>query len=177
MNTLELNNGLRIDQLGFGTADIGDDEITKNAVQSAIDVGYRRIDTASYYDNEHVIGEVISNSDLPREEFTIATKVWNSDQGYDGTLNSIQTSMRKLKTDYIDIFLLHWPVPNKRLKSWKAMEELYESGTLKAIGVSNFTIDHLEELIQHSPVPPVINQVEFHPFLFQSELLKYCNSK
>ncbi|TFF99872.1 MAG: aldo/keto reductase [Promethearchaeota archaeon] len=171
-STYKLNNGVEIPVLGFGTWTLkGDGAI--NAIQWALEEGYRLIDTASMYNNENEVGTAIANSNISREELFITTKVWDSEQGYEKTLNAFEQSLNKLKLEYLDLYLIHWP-RDKFLDTWKAMEKLYEEEKIKAIGVSNFTIEHLNSLLSHSNIIPAVNQVEFHPFLYQKELLGFC---
>ena len=171
----ELNNGVNIPILGLGTWDVYGNQATKS-VKWALETGYRLIDTASFYGNEEEIGQAIRESGISRGDIFLTTKVWDSEQGYENTLKAFERSIKKLKVDYIDLYLIHWP-RNQRIETWKAMEKLYDSERVKAIGVSNFTIKHLEDLIENSNQIPSINQVEFSPFLYQEELLKYCNNK
>ncbi|MGV9171875.1 MAG: aldo/keto reductase [Promethearchaeia archaeon] len=171
---VELNNGRKMPIFGLGTWLLTGKEVG-DSVKWALDAGYRLIDTATIYGNERQIGKAIKSHDISREELFITTKVWNSDQGYKSTLRAFESSLRKLDTDYIDLYLIHWPV-SKRLETWKALEELYEEGKTRAIGVSNFTIRHLEELIQKRDIVPAVNQFEFSPFLYNKELLEFCES-
>ncbi len=170
-----LNNGIKIPVLGYGTFTM-DNASAEDAVSSAIRVGYRHIDTASYYKNEKGVGNAVKSSGIPREEFFLTTKVWMDDLGYDKTMTSFEESLRDLQTDYLDLYLIHWPRP-LALESWKAMETLYRDGVIKAIGVCNYTPAYLEDLIQNSDVIPAVNQVELHPGLQQNELLRYCRSR
>ena len=177
-----LNNGVQIPIIGFGTYKIPEGDETVNAVKLALGAGYRLIDTAKVYRNEASVGQAIRESGLKREEIFVTTKLWNIDQGYETTLKAIDESLMKLGMSYVDLYLVHWPTAdiqaltsiNKREETWKAMEEIYKSGKAKAIGVSNFTIKHLEEMKNYATVMPALNQVEFHPFLYQAELLNYC---
>jgi len=171
-----LNNGVKIPYLGFGTYLLGTGRITQSAILHALLAGYRHIDTAKFYRNERDISIAIKQTEIPREEIFIATELWNIDQGYDSTLAACDQSLSQLETDYIDLYLMHWPVTDIRLETWKAMEKLFDDGKCRAIGVSNFTIKHLEELLDNSSVVPTVNQVEFHPFLYQKKLLEYCRS-
>ncbi|WP_416828582.1 aldo/keto reductase [Ectobacillus polymachus] len=163
-------------QLGFGVWRVEDGEQVKHAVKHAIATGYRAIDTAAVYKNERGVGEAIRESNVPREELFITTKVWNSDQGYESTLQAFETSLEKLGLDYIDLYLIHWPMPaeNKFLDTYRALETLYKEGRVRAIGVCNFHIHHLEELLANCKVKPVLNQIECHPFLTQEKLRVYC---
>jgi diketogulonate reductase-like aldo/keto reductase len=162
--------------LGLGTAHLHGNT-AKNAVLWALDAGYRLFDTATIYDNEEQVGDAIKSSEIPREEVFITTKVWNTDQGYESTLKAFDTSLKKLKTSYIDLYLIHWPIPGLRDKTWKALEKIHEGGRARAIGVSNYTIRHLNEVIEKSDNIPTINQVEFSPFLYQQKLLNYCKTQ
>lgn len=174
-STTALANGVKMPIIGFGTWKTLPNSVARKAVTQAIDVGYRHIDTARIYLNEKGIGAAIHKSKIPRKELFVTTKLWNSDQGYDKTQKAFDKSLKRLGLEYIDLYLMHWPVPALRLESWRAMVEIYKSGRAKAIGVSNFTEEHLAELISHSDVKPMINQVEFHPFLYQKMLLEYCH--
>lgn len=169
--SLVLNNGVEIPQLGFGVFQVPEDE-TKQAVLTALDAGYRHIDTAMLYGNEVGVGEAIAESGLDRDAVFVTTKVWNSDQGYDSTLRAFDASMQKLGIDVLDLYLIHWPTPSRDLylETWRAMEKLYLDGRIRAIGVSNFQPDHLRRLCDKSQVVPVINQVELHPLLQQKEV-------
>jgi diketogulonate reductase-like aldo/keto reductase len=175
MEYVTLNNGLTMPKLGFGVWQVSDDE-AENAVKEAIKVGYRSIDTAMIYQNEAGVGRAIAAADVPREELFITTKVWNSDQGFDSTLKAFEESLERLGLDYVDLYLIHWPMPNENLyvDTYKALEKLYQDGKVKAIGVCNFHIEHLQRLLDECEVVPVLNQVECHPYLQQSELKAFC---
>lgn len=147
------------------------------AVNSALEVGYRSIDTAAIYLNEVGVGKAIIESGLPREQIFVTSKVWNSDQGYENTLMAIKTSLEKLKLDYLDLYLIHWPVSGKFIETWRAMEEIQNAGLARAVGVSNFMIPHLNQLLGSSELVPAVNQIEFHPYLIQQELLDFCEAK
>ncbi|MCQ8188185.1 aldo/keto reductase [Streptomyces rugosispiralis] len=168
---LTLHTGLEIPQLGFGVFQV-EDERTTGAVLSAIEAGYRSIDTAAIYGNEGGVGRALAESGVPREELFLTTKLWNADQGYDSTLTAFDTSLAKLGTDYVDLYLIHWPAPARDLylDTWRALEKLLADGRTRAIGVSNFQPAHLRRLLDHSGVVPVLNQVELHPYLQQGEL-------
>lgn len=144
------------------------------AVKSAIELGYRHIDTASFYGNEEGVGKAIKESDIPREDLFITTKVWNDEQGYENTLEAFDRSLNKLGLDYIDLYLIHWPVPGKFTDTWKALEKLYKDGKVKAIGVSNFLPHHLEELMKDAEITPMVNQIELHPELHQQQTREFC---
>jgi diketogulonate reductase-like aldo/keto reductase len=147
---------------------------TRETVTHALHTGYRLIDTAKVYGNERDVGEAVKTSSIPREEIFITTKVWNLDQGYQSTLRACRESLDQLGLEYIDLYLIHWPVKEKRLDTWRALEELLEQGKCRAIGVSNYTIRHLEELLEKAEISPAVNQVEFSPFLYQRDLLEFC---
>ena len=169
-----LNNGLKMPWLGFGVFRISDGQEVEHAVGHALDAGYRSIDTAAVYRNERGVGKAIRESGISREEIFLTTKVWNGDQRERRTLAAFEESLERLGTEYVDLYLLHWPVKSCYQESWKVMEEIYHSGRAKSIGVSNFMIHHLEDLLSNSQVVPAVNQVEFHPFLVQPDLLKFC---
>ena len=171
-----LNNGVKIPILGLGTWTLRGKRAYQ-AVTWALEIGYKLIDTASFYGNEEDIGKAISDSKIDRDEIFITTKVWNDEQGYDDTLKAIDRSLKRLKLNHVDLYLIHWPVMAKRLDTWKAMEKILEMEKAKAVGVSNFTIKHLKELLESSSLIPAVNQVEFSPFLYQKELLEFCNEK
>ncbi|MFC8236390.1 aldo/keto reductase [Streptomyces sp. NBC_01724] len=168
--SITLNNGVEMPQLGFGVWQVPDTEATK-AVRTAIESGYRSIDTAAIYENEQGTGKAIADSGVAREELFVTTKLWNSQQGYDTTLRAFDASLDKLGLDYVDLYLIHWPVPAKDayIDTYKAFEKIYADGRAKAIGVSNFLPEHLERLLGETSVVPVINQIELHPQLQQAE--------
>ncbi|WP_405683191.1 aldo/keto reductase [Streptomyces sp. NBC_00057] len=168
--SITLNNGVEMPQLGFGVWQVPDDEAAK-AVATAIESGYRSIDTAAIYENEEGTGRAVAASGVAREELFVTTKLWNADQGYDSTLRAFDTSLDKLGLDYVDLYLIHWPAPAKDayIDTYKAFEKIYSEGRAKAIGVSNFLPEHLERLLGETSVVPVINQIELHPQLQQSE--------
>jgi len=173
-STVTLHNGVKMPIFGLGVWKVEDGAEVENAVKYAIKAGYRLIDTAAVYGNEEGVGNAIQDSGLPRENLFITTKVWNGDQGYDSTLRAFEESMKRLKLDYLDLYLIHWPVKGKYKDTWRAMEKLYEEGRIRAIGVSNFHSHHLDDLIDSAKVVPMVNQVEFHPLLTQEELRAYC---
>lgn len=175
MNFVTLNNELKMPQLGFGVWQVGDDEAT-SAVAKAIEVGYTSIDTAMIYQNEVGVGKAIKQAAVPRSQLFITTKVWNSDQGYENTLRAFDESLERLGLDYVDLYLIHWPTPqyDEYVDTYKALEKLYHDGRVKAIGVCNFEIEHLERLIKECEVVPVLNQIECHPYLAQNEIKEFC---
>ncbi len=179
MKTRKLNTGANIPAIGFGTWEITPDESAKRATLAALEAGYRLIDTARIYGNEQGVGEAIRESGIAREELFVTTKLWNDDQGYGRVSHACQASLERLGLDYLDLYLIHWPATKKRHDTWRAFEKLAQEGTIKAAGVSNYTIEHLDELLQRSEFVPAVNQVEFHPFIYseQDELLNYCAEK
>jgi diketogulonate reductase-like aldo/keto reductase len=168
--------GVEIPWLGLGVWQTAKGGATYDAVRAAIDAGYRHIDTAKIYGNEADVGRAVRDSGVPRGEIFVTTKLWNADHGYDQAKRACDKSLAALELDYVDLYLIHWPEP-RRIESWRALVELREAGKCRAIGVSNFTIVHLEQLLMESDVVPAINQVELHPFLYQRELIAYCASK
>ncbi|WP_284140835.1 MULTISPECIES: aldo/keto reductase [unclassified Virgibacillus] len=175
MKYVTLNNGVKMPQLGFGVWQVPDQEATP-AVEKALEVGYRSIDTAKVYENEAGVGRALANSDVPREELFITTKVWNSDQGFSNTLKAFDASLDRLGLEYVDLYLIHWPTPefDEYVETYKALEKLYHDGRVKAIGVCNFNIEHLQRLIDECEIVPAVNQVECHPYLQQQELKDFC---
>ena len=171
--TVELSNGVQMPYLGLGVFQTPNGEI-KKAVHAALDCGYRHIDTAAFYENEDGLGKAIKAHPVSRKEIFITSKVWNTDQGYDNTIDAFNASLDKLQTDYLDLYLVHWPVKGKYKDTWRALEDLYDEGRVRAIGVSNFMQHHLEDLMQSAKIIPMVNQVEFHPHLIQQELLDFC---
>jgi diketogulonate reductase-like aldo/keto reductase len=165
-----LNNGVEMPQLGFGVWQVPDDEAVK-AVGTALEAGYRSIDTAAIYGNEAGTGRAIADSGIPREELFVTTKLWNGDQGYDETLRAFDTSLGKLGLDYVDLYLIHWPTParDKYVDTYKAFEKIRSEGRAKSIGVSNFLPEHLQRLLGETSVIPAVNQIELHPHLQQHE--------
>lgn len=167
-----LNNGVDIPALGFGVWQMEDLKECENAVIKAIQTGYRMIDTAAIYQNETAVGAAVKNSGVDRDELFITSKVWVQDHGYEKTKSAFQRTLDRLQMDYLDMYLIHWPYGDF-LGTWKALEELYQEGRIKAIGVCNFTVEKLEELKAHSAILPVINQIELHPVFQQKELQVY----
>jgi methylglyoxal/glyoxal reductase len=169
-----LHNGVKMPWLGLGVYKVKNGDEVINAVKTALEAGYRHVDTAAFYDNEEGVGQAIKESGVPREQVFITTKVWNSDQGYETTLKAFEASLKKLGMDYIDLYLVHWPVRGKYKETYKALEKLYKDGFVRAIGVSNFQIHHLEDLMAECEIKPMVNQVEYHPRLTQKELHAFC---
>ncbi|AUG80740.1 oxidoreductase [Kitasatospora sp. MMS16-BH015] len=169
--TVQLNNGVRIPQLGFGVFQVPDEETT-TAVKTALATGYRSIDTAAIYGNEAGVGRALAESGVAREELFLTTKVWNADQGYEATLRAFDTSLARLGLEYVDLYLIHWPTPARDLylDTWRALERLAADGRIRAAGVSNFQPAHLERLLDASELVPAVNQIELHPGLQQAEL-------
>lgn len=178
--TVQLANGVAMPRLGLGTYKSAEGGDVEGAVRAALEIGYRGIDTASLYGNEGGIGQAVRDSGVPREELFIASKVWNTEQGYESTLRSFEGTLERLETDYLDLFLIHWPQPQTdeswrgTLETWRALEHLYAEGATRAIGVCNFLVHHLELLIATAEVMPMVNQYEFHPWLQQPHLRAYC---
>lgn len=170
---VELNNGVRMPWLGLGVFKSTPGAETEQAVRWALEIGYRHIDTAAYYANEADVGRAIKESGIPREKIFVTTKVWNSDQGYEKTLAAFERSRRALGMDVVDLYLVHWPVKGMYAQTWKALENLLEHGKVRAIGVSNFLVHHMEDLLRNTSVMPAVNQVEFHPFLVQEDLVAF----
>ncbi|MEI7030300.1 aldo/keto reductase [Streptomyces pratensis] len=168
--SITLNNGLAMPQLGFGVWQVPDDEAAKT-VSTALETGYRSIDTAAIYENETGTGKAIAASQIARDELFVTTKLWNTEQGYDSTLRAFDASLEKLGLDYVDLYLIHWPVPAKDAytDTYKAFEKIHAEGRAKSIGVSNFRPEHLERLLAETSVVPVLNQIELHPQLQQAE--------
>jgi diketogulonate reductase-like aldo/keto reductase len=172
--SFRLLNGVEMPYFGLGVFGSEAGEETIQAILWALEAGYRHIDTATLYGNESSVGEAVKSSRLKREDIFITTKVWNSDQGYRNTLEAFRTSLEKLRMDYIDLYLIHWPVRDKYMDTWEALEKLYADKLVRAIGVSNFLPHHIDKIIRQKGEIPLVNQVEFHPYLVQPELLNYC---
>ncbi|HET6924710.1 MAG TPA: aldo/keto reductase [Candidatus Saccharimonadales bacterium] len=170
-----LNNGVKMPQLGLGVWQASNDE-AEAAVRWALEAGYRLIDTAAAYGNEAGVGRAIGSSGIPREELFITTKLWNADHGYDEALRAFDKSMNELGLDYLDLYLIHWPVPAKSQykEAWQAFEKLHEDKRIRAIGVSNFLPEHLDDLITNTRLTPAVNQIELHPYLQQHETRDFC---
>lgn len=178
-----LGNGKKIPAIGFGTWLI-DNENAKDAVIMALNSGYNMIDTASFYKNEEGVGKGLALSGKKREEVFLTSKLWNDDHGYDNTLSAFEKSLKKLDTDYLDLYLIHWPVPASKkdvweediVETWKAMEKIYESGRAKAIGVSNFMPHHLKCILDNCDITPMVNQIEYHVSFMQQDTVDYCKN-
>ena len=176
---VRLNQGPEIPWLGLGVFQTEPGAVTRNSVRYALEAGYRAVDTAAMYGNESDVGEAVRASGLPREEIFVTTKLWHTDHGYEPALRAGRASAERLGLGPIDLYLIHWPranSPQDRLDSWRAMTELQREGLVRAIGVSNYTVRHLEELRTHSDVVPAVDQVEFHPFVYNAELVDYCTA-
>ncbi len=178
-DTVTLNNGVEMPWFGLGVFKVEDGNQVVDAVKAAIRNGYRSIDTAAVYKNETGVGKAIKESGVKREDLFITSKVWNTDQGYEKALEAFDASLNRLGLDYLDLYLIHWPGPNADTfkDTWRALEKLYKDGKVRAIGVSNFYIQHLEELLKDAEVVPAVNQVEFHPKLTLVELRQYAKEK
>lgn len=172
-----LNNGLKMPWLGFGVFKMKDDSEVGPAVRRALAAGYRSIDTASVYGNERGVGRAIRESGVPRNEIFLTTKVWNDDQRKHRTREAFAESLERLGTDYVDLYLIHWPVKDCYRETWVELQEIHRSGRARAIGVSNFLIPHLEDLLREGQAVPAVNQVEFHPWLVQPELRRFCRDR
>jgi diketogulonate reductase-like aldo/keto reductase len=172
--SIELRTGARIPQVGLGVWQTPRGRATQSAVASALRVGYRHIDTAKIYGNEEDVGIAIVRSGIARDQLFVTTKLWNSDQGYDSALRAFDASLERLGLDYVDLYLIHWPVAGKRLESWRALEKIYETKRASAIGVSNYLRPHLEELLGSARVPPAVNQIELSPFLQRRDAVALC---
>ncbi|WP_234123458.1 aldo/keto reductase [Clostridium hydrogenum] len=170
-----LHNGVKMPWIGFGTFKVKDYDIAVASVKEALRLGYRHIDTAAVYGNEEAVGVGIKESGVKREDIFLTSKVWNSDQGYDSTLKAFETSINKLGVDYLDLYLIHWPKALNK-ETWRALEKLYKDGKVRAIGVSNFKVHHLEELLESAEIVPMVNQVEYHPEFPQAEVHEYCKN-
>ena len=176
--SVALSDGARIPQLGLGVYKVADDE-ARTVVATALELGYRHVDTASFYGNEVGVGQALRASDVPRDEVFVTTKVWNTEQGFDETLRAFDASLDRLGTDHVELYLIHWPAPtqDRYVDTWRALERIAEEGRARSIGVSNFQVHHLERLLGETSVVPVIDQVEAHPWLQQHELREFCAAR
>ncbi|KHD86589.1 glyoxal reductase [Heyndrickxia ginsengihumi] len=172
-----LHNGVKMPGFGLGVWQVQDGDEVVNSVKYALKAGYKAIDTAAVYKNEEGVGQAIKEAGVPREDLFITTKCWNADQGYESALAAFETSLEKLGLDYVDLYLIHWPVAGKYKDTWRAFEKLYKDGKVRAIGVSNFHQHHLEDLLADAEITPMVNQIELHPLLSQEPLREYCQSK
>jgi diketogulonate reductase-like aldo/keto reductase len=173
-DTVQLSNGVKMPWLGLGVWQVEEGMEVISAVKTAIKEGYRSIDTAAVYGNEEGVGKAIRECGVPREELFITTKLWNSNQGYESTLKAFSSSMKKLGLDYLDLYLIHWPVKGKYTDTWRAFEKLYRDGSVRAIGVSNFHVHHLLDLFETAGTIPMVDQIEYHPLLTQKEVRSFC---
>lgn len=172
--TKRLANGVEMPYVGLGVYLMTEKGVTYQSITKALEVGYRAIDTAAFYDNEEEVGEAIRHSEVPREDIFVTTKVWNDEQGYDETLRAFETSLRKLGLEYVDLYLTHWPIEDKFLDTYRAIERLYDEKLIRVPGVSNHHEHHLEKIFANANVPPMVNQVELHPYLSQQPLREFC---
>lgn len=187
MNTYQLNNGVKIPVLGFGTFKAKNGEEAYRAVLEALKAGYRHIDTAAIYQNEESVGQAIKDSGVPREELFVTTKLWNSQQTYEQARQAFEESLEKLGLEYLDLYLIHWPNPKplrendqwkiRNAEVWRAMEDLYQEGKIRAIGVSNFLPHHLDALLATAKILPAVNQIRLAPGVYQEEVVAYCREK
>ena len=177
-----LNNNYKMPNIGFGTFRTPSGEETEQSVLNAIKAGYRHIDCAAAYGNEKSVGEAIRKSGVAREEIFVTSKLWNDDKGYENTLAAFNRTLEDLQLEYLDLYLIHWPIAKAskenwkeaNSESWRALEELYNQGKIKAIGVSNFLEHHLEPLFETAKIKPMVNQIEFHPGMLQKEIVEFC---
>ncbi|OIR18989.1 putative oxidoreductase YtbE [mine drainage metagenome] len=176
-STATLNNGIRMPRLGLGVFQMPTDDATASAVRTAIELGYRSIDTASLYGNERGVGQGVRDCGVPRSEIFVTTKVWNDDMRAGRVEAAFEQSMKLLGLDYVDLYLLHWPIKGKLVSSWRVLEKLHRSGRIRAIGVSNYMIPHLDELLAQAEVVPAVNQIEFHPYLQSKPLVEACRRR
>lgn len=180
-NYLVLNNGMQIPKVGFGTYKLKDGN-NAEVFQMALEAGYRYFDTASFYENEEVLGQVLKESGIPREELFIASKVWKTEMGYEETKAALNRSLEKLQMEYLDLYLIHWPIPSANCEDWKqldidtwrAMEEMQKEGKIRAIGLSNCLPRHIDNILEHCTIRPVVNQLELHPGYMQEAAIRYC---
>ncbi len=176
-DTVQLNNGVAIPRLGLGVFRLTDEKEGETAIEAALESGYRLFDTASVYGNEAIVGSSLKKAGIERQELFITTKAWNNELGYRRTREAFDRSRERLKTDYIDLYLIHWPLFDEAIEAWGAMEELLADGDVRAIGVSNFNIGQLDLLAEKTRIIPALNQVEFHPYLVQDDLQRECGAR
>jgi diketogulonate reductase-like aldo/keto reductase len=174
VSRVTLNNGVRMPRLGLGTFQSEQGDATRDAVLWALQAGYRHIDTAAIYGNESDVGRGIAESGVPRADIFVTTKLWNQDHDYDKALRAYDESLRRLGLDYVDLYLIHWPIKETRASAWKALVRLYEDKRVRAVGVSNYTVRNLTELLKDSPLAPAVNQFEISPFHTRTALVAYC---
>ncbi|MEQ9378879.1 MAG: aldo/keto reductase [Imperialibacter sp.] len=175
--TVKLNNGIQMPYFGLGVFKTKDGKEVVDSINHAVEAGYRLIDTAALYGNERGVGDAVRALGIPRKDIFVTSKVWNSEQGYEPTLKAFDHSIKRLGLDYVDLFLIHWPVKGKYKETWRALEKLLNEGYIRSIGVSNFLQHHLEDLMTSSSTVPAVNQIEFHPHLVQQNLLDFCADK
>lgn len=173
--TITLNNGVKIPQLGYGTALIDDDEsVTKQAILTALEIGYRNIDTAMIYNNETAVGKAVKESGIPRDRLFITSKLWTTDMRQDRQYEAFQETLDRLDMDYVDLYMIHWPVADKIIETWSVLEKIYREGRVRAIGVSNFNNHHIEKILERCDIAPAVNQCECHPKFASFEIRNYC---
>lgn len=177
MKEFKLNNGVNIPAIGLGVFRVENQELAYNTVKTALSVGYRHIDTAMIYGNEQAVGKAIKDSGIPRNEIFLTTKLWNDDQRSGKVQEAMEASLKRLGMDYVDLYLVHWPVKETYVNVWKEMEKVYKSGKAKTIGVSNYNPHHLDDLLNKAEIVPAINQIECYPYLAQESVVRYCQSK
>ncbi|WP_300358583.1 aldo/keto reductase [Fusobacterium sp.] len=185
MKNIALYNGVLIPEIGFGTWKAPTGKVTVEAVKAAIECGYTHIDCAAIYGNEKEVGLGIKESNVDRKNLFITSKLWNDVRGYQETIDAFNQTLKDLQLDYLDLYLIHWPRPvkyhdnyiKKNIESWKAMEDLYKQGKIKAIGVSNFKVHHMEEIMENCEIKPMVNQLEFHPSCLEKEIRDFCKKE
>ncbi|SHF92911.1 aldo/keto reductase [Dysgonomonas macrotermitis] len=177
MKEFVLNNGIKIPAVGVGVFRVEDANIAYETVKLALSVGYRHIDTAMIYGNEEAVGKAIRDSGVPRQDIFLTTKLWNADQRSGQIQEAINASLKHLDTDYVDLYLVHWPVKETYVSVWNEMEHIYKQGKAQAIGVSNYNPHHLDDLLRHANIVPAVNQIECYPYLTQEDVVSYCKTK
>jgi len=177
-STVTLNSGHEMPQLGFGVFEVDDGQVCERAVLAALEAGYRHVDTAAIYGNEASVGRALAATDVPREEIFLTTKVFIRDLGREQTRAACEASLKRLGTDYVDLYLIHWPIRDVIVETWETMQALRDEGKIRSIGVSNFTVQRFEEsFLPHVSEVPAVNQIELHPFLYRTELIEFCRAK